>query len=108
MNDKTQAVTVNIMGKEYKVACPKGEHESLVASAKEVDTRMRSIRKGGKVLNADRIGVLVALNLAHELLNAQTQVDNIDGDVLDRIDQLQARIHETMETCAAHDNQQTH
>ncbi|MEE9351999.1 MAG: cell division protein ZapA [Thiotrichaceae bacterium] len=108
MNDKTKAVTVNIMGKEYKVACPSGEHESLVASAKEVDTRMRSIRKGGKVLNADRIGVLVALNLAHELLNAQTQVDNIDSDVLDRIDQLQTRIHETMETCATHDNQQTH
>ncbi len=108
MNDKTKAVTVNIMGKEYKVACPKGEHESLVASAKEVDTRMRSIRKGGKVLNADRIGVLVALNLAHELLNAKIQVDNIDSNVLDRIDQLQARIHETMETCAAHDNQQAH
>ncbi len=108
MNDKTQAVAVKIMGKEYKVACPKGEHESLISAAKEVDTRMHSIRKSGKVLNADRIGVLVALNLAHELLSAKTQVENIDDNVLDRIDQHQARIHETMETCAAHENQQTH
>ncbi len=108
MNDKVQAVAVKIMDKEYKVACPKGEHESLVASAKEVDTRMRDIRKSGKVLNADRIGVLVALNLAHELLTAKTQVTNIDDNVLDRIDQLQARIHETMETCAANENSKTH
>jgi len=108
MNDKTQAVAVKIMDKEYKVACPKGEQEALIASAKEVDTRMRSIRKSGKVLNADRIGVLVALNLAHELLNAKTQVDNIDENVLDRIDQLQTRIQETMDTCASHENSSTH
>ena len=108
MNDKTQAVTVKIMGKEYKVACPKGEQQALIASAKEVDTRMRNIRKSGKVLNTDRIGVLVALNLAHELLSTQLQVANIDDNVLERIDQLQDRIHQTMETCATHGNQPSH
>ncbi len=108
MNDKTQAVAVKIMDKEYKVACPKGEHEGLISAAKEVDARMRSIRKSGKVLNADRIGVLVALNLAHELLSAKTQVENIDDNVLDRIDQLQTRISDTMEACVAHANQPTH
>lgn len=103
MNDKSQAVSVNILDKEYKIACPKGEQKSLIKSAKEVDSRMRAIRKSGKVLNADRISVMVALNLAHELLNVQTQVDNIDSGLLDRIDKLQTRIHTTMETCAEHE-----
>lgn len=104
MNDTTQAVSVRILDKEYKVSCPKGEHESLLESAKEVDSRMREIRKTGKVINSDRIGVMVALNLAHELLNATTQVNNIDSNVLDRLDKLQTNIKETLETCAQHDN----
>ncbi len=103
MNDKSQAVSVKILDKEYKIACPKGEQKSLIKSAKEVDSRMRAIRKSGKVLNADRISVMVALNLAHELLHVQTQVDNIDSSLLDRIDKLQARIHTTMETCIEHE-----
>ncbi len=106
MSEKPQAVNVKILDKEYKVACPKGEQEALISSAKEVDSRMRAIRKSGKVLNADRIGVLVALNLAHELLNAQTQVNNIDDNILDRIDQLQNRINETMQTCSNLNNPQ--
>ncbi len=100
MSNKPQAVNVKILDKEYKVACPKGEQDALIASAGEVDKRMRAIRKSGKVLNTDRIGVLVALNLAHELLTAQTQVNNIDSTVLDRIDQLQNRISQTMQTCS--------
>lgn len=103
MNDKSQAVNVSILDKDYKIACPKGEQDSLIESAKEVDSRMRSIRKSGKVLNADRIGVMVALNLAHELLNVQTQVENIDSGLLDRIDKLQDRIQTTLETCSEHE-----
>ena len=65
---------------------------------------MRKIRKSGKVVNADRIGVMVALNLAHELLSSQTQVHNIDSNVLDRIDQIQERINKTMETCTENES----
>ena len=94
-----QVVAVKILDKEYKVACPPGEHESLISSAKEVDTRMRDIRKSGKVLNMDRIAVMVALNLAHELLGASTQVKNIDANVVDRLETLQSRIDQTLNQC---------
>lgn len=100
MSQETQAVTVKILDKEYKVGCPKGEHESLIASAKEVDTRMRDIRKSGKVLSSDRIAVMVALNLAHELVNTKTQVENIDDDVFDRLENLQEQIADTLKRCS--------
>lgn len=100
MSDATQAVTVRILDKEYKVGCPKGEHEALLSSAKEVDARMREIRKSGKVLSADRIAVMVALNLAHELVNTKTQVANIDDDVFDRLENLQEQIAETLDRCS--------
>lgn len=100
MSESTQAVTVKILDKEYKVGCPKGEHESLIGSAKEVDKRMREIRQSGKVLSSDRIAVMVALNLAHELVNTKTQVENIDDDVFDRLENLQEQIADTLKRCS--------
>ncbi|HEU0197761.1 MAG TPA: cell division protein ZapA [Nevskiaceae bacterium] len=69
--DDTNAlnVTVRIMGREYTVACPVEEHESLVASADFLNERMSAVRRRGKALGAERIAVMVALNLAREVLS---------------------------------------
>lgn len=61
-------VTVRIMGREYNVSCPREEHESLVTSADFLNERMNTVRRRGKALGAERIAVMVALNLARELL----------------------------------------
>lgn len=68
-------VSVKIFGKEYTVACPEGQEQALILSAKRVDQEMRQVRESGKVLGTDRIAVMVALNLAHELLNQQGLTD---------------------------------
>lgn len=65
------SVTVRIMGREYTVVCPPEEHEGLVASADFLNQRMIAIRKRGKAIGAERIAVMVALNLARELLELQ-------------------------------------
>ena len=70
-------VNVTIFGKEYPVACPAGEEDGLRKSALRVDEEMRGIGKSGKVVDTDRIAVMVALNLAYELLrNQNNAVDN--------------------------------
>ena len=63
----TEQLTVTIMGREYRVACRAEEREDLLACAGYVDRKMASVRDGGRVLGADRIAVLVALQLAQEL-----------------------------------------
>ncbi len=63
-------VTVTILDKEYKVACPEEQEAELVVSAKYLDKQMRSIRDTGKVIGLERIAVMAALNLSHELLQA--------------------------------------
>jgi cell division protein ZapA len=65
---ETTAITVRILDKDYKIACPPQESEGLMLSAKRVDKEMRKVRESGKVLGTDRIAVIVALNLAYELL----------------------------------------
>lgn len=65
----TIPVTVHILEKEYRVACPPEERDALVRAAALVDERMKATRDTGRVLGLDRIAVVTALNLANELLS---------------------------------------
>ncbi len=67
-------LAVKILGKEYTVGCPEGQEHALLNAAKRIDNEMRKIRESGKVLGTDRIAVMVALNLAHELAKLQQQL----------------------------------
>ena len=73
MSQKPQPVTLTILGKEYKIACEPDEQDDLLRSAQQLDNQMRKMRDAGKVSGADRIAVMVALNLAHELQLLKTQ-----------------------------------
>lgn len=86
-------VAVKIFGKEYTVACPEGQEQALILSAKRVDQEMRHVRETGKVLGTDRIAVMVALNLAHELLNQQGFSDQeLYAATLARVNELQNQV----------------
>ena len=59
---------VTILGREYRVACKEAEREELLKAVQFLDQRMRAIRDGGKIAGTERIAVMAALNIAHELL----------------------------------------
>ena len=73
MNKKSQPVSLIIMGKEYKIACDPEEQDDLVHSAQQLDVQMRKMRDSGKITGPDRIAVMAALNLAHELQMMKNQ-----------------------------------
>ena len=73
MKDETVPVTVLIMEKEYRIACAPNHKDSLVNSATLLNNKMQEIRSSGKVIGSDRIAVMAALNLAHDLLEQQQQ-----------------------------------
>lgn len=92
-------VTVRIMGREYAVACPKEEHEALVASAEFLNQRMMTIRRRGKALGAERIAVMAALNIARELLQIKGDPSVVPPDpvLIDRLQQLGADVDSALE-----------
>src|SRR5690606_4732632 len=68
MSLDSKRVTVRILDKEYQVACQPDEKAALLTAAHDLDQRMRQVRNaGGNALGLDRIAVMVALNLCHEL-----------------------------------------
>ena len=67
MSGEPVSVNVEILDKEYVVACPEDEREALLESARLLNERMQQVRDGGKVLGTERVAVITALNLLHEL-----------------------------------------
>ncbi|MCC5796887.1 MAG: cell division protein ZapA [Methylophaga sp.] len=85
-------VVVSILGKEYQVACPEEEREALIASARMVHQNMEKIRATGKVVGLDRVAVMAALNLAHELLTLQQDEGQDIEKINNKIVQLKERV----------------
>ena len=70
-------VTVRILDKDYQVACPADQEAELLVSAKYLDKQMRGIRESGKVVGLERIAVMAALNISHELLRASEEPEQV-------------------------------
>ena len=92
MSEQNRPVAVSILGKEYRITCEAGKESELVRAARFLDERMREVRAGGKVIGTDRIAVMVALNLAHELLDEKSEQDSAAGSANKRIRALRERI----------------
>jgi cell division protein ZapA len=88
---QSKGVDVNIMGREFTVSCTDEERPGLINAVNFLDKKMRDIRDSGKIIGVERIAIMAALNLAHELLNAKS--GNVDvGNIKRRISQMQEQI----------------
>ena len=88
-------IGVRILDRDYLVACPPEEREGLQSAANLLDSRMREIRSGNRMAGIDRIAVLAALNLAHELMQQrqgggerERELTRTLGDLTRRLDGL--------------------
>jgi cell division protein ZapA len=96
MTDRTARVSVRILEKEYQVACLPEERAELLDSAEYLNVKMREIRDAGAIVGLDRIAVMAALNLAHELLKLRGRGDSADTDVGQKIRQLRERVESAL------------
>lgn len=77
MSETNPPIKVQILGKEYPVACSQEEQHALLVAARYLDEKMRMIRDTGRVIGTERIAVMAALNIAHEFL--QRNHDTVTG-----------------------------
>lgn len=68
---KTSFLDVNILDREFRVACPEDERAELLDSVAYLDRKMREIRDAGKIASVERIAIMAALNITHELLTTR-------------------------------------
>ena len=86
---KNEPLTIMIMGKEYRIACP------LIASADLLNNKLQEIKQQGSVIGTERIAIMAALNMSHEVLHSQSLTTE-HSDLNQRIDELSERITASM------------
>ncbi len=92
MSNASEPVSVHILDREYTVGVEEGERASLMAAAKLLDTKMREVRGGNRMAAVDRVAVLAALNLAHELQQLRDQASVREREIARVIDDLNHRL----------------
>lgn len=92
MSDK-ETVAVNILDKEYLVASPEEARDELERSARYLDEKMREIRSSGRVFGTERIAVMAALNITHELLQRSSMPESAESVLRD----MDRRLSEVLE-----------
>ena len=99
------ALTVSLLGREFRVACPEGEEKQLLASADYLNRKLKEVRDTGKVTGNERIAIMAALNIAHELMSNQStspQSSSFDGAAIRR---RIVAMQETLESALAADQE---
>lgn len=97
MTDTPARVSVRILEKDYQISCPADERSALLDSAEFLNARMREIRDSGKVVGLDRIAVIAALNMAHELLRNRKSDGSLESEVGGRLRILRERVESALE-----------
>ena len=97
MTDKSSdGITIHILEKEYIIACSEDERHDLQRSADYLDNKMREIRDSGKIIGSDRIAVMAALNISHELLTQDGSTVNAGTSLGTRIQSIQEKIDDAL------------
>ena len=97
MNAGPDLVKIQILEKEYMVACPDNERDELRASVDHLNVKMQEIRDHGKVIGTDRMAVMAALNISHELIQTKSHEPQHSPVISARIRALQNKIDAALE-----------
>ena len=85
-------VSVNILDREFLIGCTPEEKPGLIAAATYLDAKMREIRTNARSAGVDRIAVMAALNIAHELMQLRAHNDSDHGALAQHLQMLRAKL----------------
>ncbi len=93
----SEAVAVQLLDREYLVGCPAEERDGLLAAATLIDRQLRDVRAANRNATLDRVFVLAALNLAHELVRLRDSESRSREDLTRSLGELNQRLDSLLE-----------
>ncbi len=96
MSSEAKPINISILDKEYLITCSEDEREQLHSAVELLNSKIDQVREGGNVIGSERMSVMAALNIAHELI-AYKQKNHAYTSTLDNtIRRLQGKIHDAL------------
>jgi cell division protein ZapA len=71
MGSDKNTTEITLLDRKYLIACPAGEQDGLLRSAQHLNRKMQEIRQTGKVLSLERMAIMAALNITHDMLTRE-------------------------------------
>ncbi|MDP1549455.1 MAG: cell division protein ZapA [Nitrosomonas sp.] len=93
---KNKPLNLDIMGREFCVTCPDEEREEIQLAAAYLDNKIQEIKAEGKVIDSDRIAIIAALRITHELLMLRNGTGFDMNEFRRRINSLKKKVDEVM------------
>lgn len=94
--DAAEPVSVNILGKEYLIACPPAERDDLQKAAALLGTRLKEVREAGKTMGTDRLLLMAALNMANDLVKLAARDEQRGTELGTRVRQMRERVERAL------------
>jgi cell division protein ZapA len=96
MSGAERPVTVTILDKDYLISCSDEERDQLHTAAAFLNQKMKEMKSAGKVVGTERIAVMAALNIAHELLACRQHSNETSTSIDSTVRRLQSKIDEAL------------
>ena len=96
MSNQPSAVEVKILDKEYQVNCPPSDQEALMKSARYLDESMRKIKDRGNIHGAEKIAVMAALNITHDMLRKNRLINETRHITAQQVKGLEEKINSAL------------
>ncbi|MEX1057041.1 MAG: cell division protein ZapA [Natronospirillum sp.] len=77
-------VKVHILDRDYTVVCPPEAEKDLRAAAQQLHEKMAEIKFSGRVFGVERVAVMAALNIIHDL-RRNVRNSALPEETLDRL-----------------------
>lgn len=93
---EAKSLQIAVMGREFRVACPEEEQAQLLEAVDYLNRKMLEIRDAGKVIGLERIAIMAALNIAHELLSTKVGGSFDMAEMKRRMNRMESVIDQAM------------
>jgi cell division protein ZapA len=98
VHNNASPVAVSILDREFLIGCTPEERPGLIAAAAYLDGKMREIRNASRAAGVDRIAVMAALNIAHELIVLRQRDEHEAGTLAQHLQTLRAKLDGVLAT----------
>lgn len=89
------SIEISLGGKDYRVACPENERDSLLEAASLLDARLRELA-GKTGATGEKLAIMTALNVAHEFIEFQRAGGFDMPELRRRIGDVNARLEDAL------------
>ena len=92
MSEESTSVQVKIIDKEYHVNCPPSDKEALIKSARYLDENMSKIKGRGNIHGVEKIAVMAALNITHDMLRKNRLINETRHATAQQVQGIETKI----------------